>query len=111
VLRDQLFQKINILIAAGSSPISTEARTLGLKPSDALPVLPADVRELRVGLDLVYAAGETPWVRALRAAGVAAADGREMLVRQGAAAFARFFPGYEAPVEIMRAAVTRALRA
>ena len=47
----------------------------------------------------------------LRARGVAAADGREMLVRQGAAAFTRFFPGQAAPVEVMRAAVNRALRA
>ena len=33
------------------------------------------------------------------------------LVRQGAAAFTRFFPGQAAPVEVMRAAVNRALRA
>jgi len=33
-----------------------------------------------------------------------------MLVQQGAAAFARFFPGNDAPVQVMRAAVNRALR-
>jgi shikimate 5-dehydrogenase len=34
-----------------------------------------------------------------------------MLVRQGASAFERFFPGTAAPIDVMRAAVARALRA
>jgi shikimate 5-dehydrogenase len=34
-----------------------------------------------------------------------------MLVEQGAAAFNHFFPGADAPMEVMRAAVARALRA
>jgi shikimate 5-dehydrogenase len=62
-------------------------------------------------LDLVYRAGETRWVREARAAGRVAADGREMLIRQGAAAFERFFPGTAAPIDVMRGAVARALRA
>jgi len=49
--------------------------------------------------------------RSLRAAGIPADDGREMLVQQGVAAFARFFPDQPAPVEVMRAAVHHALRA
>jgi shikimate 5-dehydrogenase len=49
-------------------------------------------------------------VHALRERGIQAADGREMLVQQGAAAFARFFPDSAAPTEVMRAAVQRALR-
>ncbi len=61
-------------------------------------------------LDLVYAPGETRWVHVLRERGIVAADGREMLVQQGAAAFERFFPGTAAPTEVMRAAVQRALR-
>ena len=61
----------------------------------------------------MYARGETAWVNALRAGGVRAADGRELLVQQGAAAFARFFAkdGSSPPIEIMRAAVARALMA
>jgi shikimate 5-dehydrogenase len=58
----------------------------------------------------VYQAGETRWVRELRRRGVAARDGRGVLVRQGAAAWERFFPDEPAPAEIMRAAVDRALR-
>jgi len=63
-----------------------------------------------MALDLVYARGGTRWVRMLRAKGVTACDGREVLVAQGAAAFTRFFPGSAAPVEVMRGAVERALR-
>jgi shikimate 5-dehydrogenase len=59
---------------------------------------------------MVYAQGETPWVRAVRSRVRRAADGRAMLVAQGAAAFERWFPKHKAPVEIMRAAVDVALR-
>jgi len=72
---------------------------------------PAALRGARAALDLVYAPGETRWVRALRAAGVTAHDGRELLVQQGIAAFVRFFPERQGPTEVMRAAVGRALRA
>ncbi|HEY3279212.1 MAG TPA: shikimate dehydrogenase [Gemmatimonadales bacterium] len=87
------------------------ATPLGLAEGDPLPIDPKDLPGVRVALDLVYARGETRWVRMLRARGVAAADGRDVLVHQGAAAFSRFFPGFVAPVEVMRAAVERALRA
>jgi len=87
------------------------ATPLGLAAGDPLPLDPKDIPGVRAALDLVYAAGETRWVRVLRALGVTARDGREVLVRQGAAAFARFFPGTAAPIDVMRAAVERALRA
>jgi shikimate dehydrogenase len=87
------------------------ATPLGLTGHDPLPVDVNHIPGVQKALDLVYAPGETRWVHALRQRGVAAQDGREMLVRQGAAAFARFFPDTAAPVEVMRAAVQRALRA
>jgi len=89
--------------------IAINASPLGLAETDPLPLDPARAARLRAALDLVYARGGTRWVRALRAAGVRAEDGREVLVRQGAAAFARFFPDHPAPIEVMRAAVSRAL--
>jgi shikimate dehydrogenase len=82
---------------------------LGLHSGDAMPLEPGEVPAARWALDLVYARGETPWVRAMRQAGSAAADGREVLVRQGGAAFERWFHGRRAPLEIMRAAVRAAL--
>ncbi len=94
---------------ASHSQLVINATPLGLHPEDALPVQPTEVAVARWALDLVYAAGETPWVRAMRAAGVAAADGREVLVEQGAAGFERWFPGKGAPREVMRAAVRAGL--
>jgi shikimate dehydrogenase len=61
-----------------------------------------------VYLDLKYAAGCTASVRRARDAGMLAADGRELLVCQGVAAFERFF-GVTPPIEVMRAAVEDAL--
>jgi len=86
------------------------ATPLGLRPDDPLPIDPGAVPEARVAFDMVYRSGETPWVRAMRAAGRRAADGRGMLVAQGAGALGRWFPGVSAPTEIMRAAVDAALR-
>jgi shikimate dehydrogenase len=91
--------------------VAINATPLGLRETDPLPLDPARTPHLGAALDLVYAPGSTRWVRALRAAGVRAQDGREVLVRQGAAAFARFFPGHAAPLDVMRAAVQRALSA
>ena len=82
---------------------------LGLSPDDPDPVAPAEVPAAEVALDLVYRRGETAWVRAMRAAGLRAADGREVLVAQGALAFERWFPGRAAPRDVMRAAVRSAL--
>lgn len=96
---------------AGDVDVAINATPLGLADGDPYPVDPAELKGVRVALDLVYAPGETRWVRALKARGVAARDGRDVLVAQGAAAFARFFPGVAAPVDVMRAAVERALRA
>ena len=59
---------------------------------------------------MVYHRGETAWVRQMRQEGLRAIDGRAMLVSQGAAAFRRWFPDEDPPVEVMRAAVNDALR-
>ena len=87
------------------------ATPLGLNPTDALPLAGRSPGGVTTALDMVYGPEETPWVRAMRAAGARAADGRVALVAQGAAAFERFFQGARAPMEVMRAAVERALRA
>jgi shikimate dehydrogenase len=58
----------------------------------------------QVVVDLAYGPEETSLIAAARAAGCAVVDGREALVRQGAASF-RLWTGYEPPLEAMRAAV------
>ena len=86
------------------------ATPLGLRADDSLPLEPDAVPEAAAAFDMVYRTGETPWVRAMRAAGRRAADGRGMLVAQGAGALQRWFPDVSPPTEIMRAAVDAALR-
>jgi shikimate dehydrogenase len=55
-------------------------------------------------VDLAYGDGETSLVAAARAIGCTTVDGREALVRQGAASF-RLWTGLEPPLDAMRAAV------
>ena len=90
--------------------VAINSTPLGLKSGDPLPIPLDAVPRLEVALDMVYATGETEWVRAVRPRIRAAADGRSMLVAQGAAAFHCWFPNRHAPVEVMRAAVNAALR-
>lgn len=85
------------------------ATPLGLAATDLAPIDWTDVPRAGVALDLVYHRGETAWVRQARGRGARAADGREMLVAQGAASLERWFPQARAPREVMRAAVARAL--
>ena len=86
------------------------ATPLGLHAGDHLPIALDEAPEAVVAFDLVYARHETVWVRAMRQGGLRAADGRGMLVAQGAAAFKHWFPEEDAATEIMRAAVEDALR-
>jgi shikimate dehydrogenase len=66
--------------------------------------VPVELRPEQTVVDLAYGPEETALVRAARAAGCTVIDGREALVRQGAASF-RLWTGVEAPLEAMRAAV------
>ena len=83
---------------------------LGLKPEDPLPIDPEAFPRAEIALDMVYAPGQTAWIRAMKSRVRRSGDGRSMLVAQGAAAFERWFPTKRAPVEVMRAAVDVALR-
>jgi shikimate dehydrogenase len=91
--------------ASDAFDLVVNATSLGLHADDPLP-LPIE-RGPRIGaaLDLVYSrTGQTPWVRAMRQAGIPAADGTEMLLHQGAAAFRRWWNA-DPPIEAMRAAL------
>ncbi|HZP73307.1 MAG TPA: hypothetical protein VFA97_08025 [Gaiellaceae bacterium] len=69
--------------------------------SDELLVQPVPGQTV---VDLAYGAEETALAVAARAAGCTVVDGREALVRQGAASF-RLWTGLEPPVDVMRAAL------
>ena len=76
---------------------------------NATPVRDELLVEPRAGqtvVELAYSAGagDTALVAAARAAGCEVVDGREALVRQGAASFERW-TGTAAPVAAMRAAL------
>ena len=94
----------------GACDVLVNATPLGLRGSDPPPIPDDAAPDARAALDLVYARGDTRWVQACRARGLRAADGRTMLVAQGAAAFHRWFPEIPPPFEVMRAAVHGALR-
>ena len=95
---------------ASECEVAINATPLGLNPDDSLPALPRSLTGIRVALDLVYGIDGTRWSKAMAAAGVTAADGREALVAQGAAAFRCWFPELDPPVEVMRAVVNARLQ-
>lgn len=80
------------------------ATRLGLSPDDPLPLDLDAVGRVDALMDLVYGDGGTPMVRAATDRGIPAVDGAEMLVRQGAVSFERWW-GEAAPVEVMRRAL------
>ncbi|MDD5698833.1 MAG: shikimate dehydrogenase [Victivallaceae bacterium] len=87
------------------SAVVIQGTSLGLKDEDPTPIDPAWLR----GSDFyetIYR--ETPLLRAARQAGLRVADGRTMLLHQGAEAFA-LWTGRAAPLEAMRRALYAAI--
>lgn len=82
------------------------ATRLGLSPDDPLPLDLDAVGEVAALVDLVYGREGTPLVRVAAERGIPATDGAEMLVRQGAVSFERWW-GRRAPLEVMRRALER----
>ncbi|HEU4560110.1 MAG TPA: shikimate dehydrogenase [Longimicrobium sp.] len=92
-------------VGSDSFDLVVNATSLGLREEDPLPLAPARLPPVDAALDLVYSrTGETPWVRAMRARHVPSADGSEMLLMQGAAAFSRWW-GIDPPLDAMRRAL------
>jgi shikimate dehydrogenase len=89
-------------LSGRSFDLAINSTSLGLRPSDPLP--PTGSARFAAALDVVYSPAGTPWVNRARAAGIPAADGKEMLLQQGAAAFRRWWRA-EPPIDAMRAAL------
>jgi shikimate dehydrogenase len=98
------------LAPAAECDVLINTTPLGLNPGDHLPLALDEAPGARIAFDLVYHRGETAWIRLMRQEGLRVADGRSMLVAQGAAAFRHWFPDEDPPTEIMRATVNDALR-
>ncbi|HSH44445.1 MAG TPA: hypothetical protein VK966_01180, partial [Longimicrobiales bacterium] len=77
---------------------------LGLQVDDPPPLDLSEPARVGAVLDLTYRPEGTAWVRDARGRGIPAADGTEMLLRQGAAAFQRWF-GTEPSLDVMRTAL------
>lgn len=105
-------RRLQVLTPSRTTPqtrydLIVNATSLGLKLDDPLPYdLERGAHEGAV-FDLVYAPGGTAWTRSAAALGLAVADGRDMLLHQGAAAFERWW-GQPAPLEAMGAALREA---
>ena len=88
-----------------SSDILTNATRVGMAPMEEQSLI-TDLSLLRPGLvvaDTVYHPLETKLLKDAKAAGCKIAQGLGMLIWQGAAAFALYAPGYEMPVDDVRA--------
>ena len=81
------------------------ATSLGLRDDDALPLDLSVLGHVGAAFDLVYRRDQpTPWVRSARRLGITAADGTEMLLGQGAAAFEEWF-GVRPSLDLLRGAI------
>jgi len=87
--------------------LAVNATSVGLHPGTRLPMDPEALGRCGALLDLVYASTPTPLLAEAHRLGIPALDGGEMLLRQGAAAFRRWWD-QPPPVEVMREALQEA---
>ncbi|MEI6606379.1 MAG: shikimate dehydrogenase [Verrucomicrobiota bacterium] len=90
--------------ACAAADLIVNASSVGLKPGEA-PVVPAAwLRPGQLVYDCVYQPKPTPLLEQAAARGCRTANGRPMLIHQGALAFQQWFPG-STPLAVMRAAL------
>ena len=85
--------------------VVVQGSSLGLKDSDPMPINPALLKDVCF-YDTIYK--ETPLLKAAGQAGLKTADGRTMLLHQGAKSL-ELWTGHKAPVEKMRQALYEAI--
>ena len=90
-----------------SVDLVVNATSLGLRPGDPAAARPAGFPGTRFAMDLIYGRS-TAFLREFAQAGARVADGRFMLLHQGALAFELWF-ARPAPLCVMRAALEEAL--
>jgi shikimate dehydrogenase len=103
-LRDALPRDTRVYSRSGTWPPDASGCDLIVNATPVRDELLVQPQAGQVVVDLAYGPHETALVAAARAAGCEVVDGREALVRQGAASF-RIWTGIDAPVDVMRAAV------
>jgi shikimate dehydrogenase len=85
--------------------VVVQGSSLGLKDSDPMPINPALLKDVCF-YDTIYK--ETPLLQAAERAGLRTADGRTMLLHQGAKSL-ELWTGKKAPIEKMRQALYEAM--
>lgn len=93
--------------ATGRYDLVINATSLGLRPSDPLP-LDLSRLEAAAAFDCVYGPAGTPWTRHATATGLVTRDGLEMLVQQARISVLNWL-GEEPPAGPLRAAALSAL--
>ncbi len=88
-----------------NSKAAIQGTSLGLKPDDPMPMPPELLKDICF-YDTIYK--KTQLLQHAEAAGLKTADGRTMLLYQGAKSF-EIWTGRQAPVEIMRHALEQAV--
>ncbi len=98
--------KVSVGYPTGSVDLVLNGTSLGLGPSDPLPLDSNQFSLNRSGAvyDRVYRPAETPLLRLAKSAGCRSANGLSMLLYQGARAL-ELWTGQEAPLEAMRRAL------
>ena len=90
-----------------ASMVAVQGTSLGLKTDDALPIDPALLENSDICYyDTIYK--KTPLLQAAHGCGLSTADGRTMLLHQGAKSF-ELWTGEKPPLEEMRCALYRAM--
>lgn len=94
--------------AIAEADIVVNATSVGMTPNNGMPCDPKLLHPGQIAVDIVYNPLETPWLAALRKAGISAHNGLSMLVNQAAAAITHW-TGHDAPHQTMRAALLEML--
>lgn len=104
----QLGLKTICVFAPETCDLAVQATSLGLKPSDPLPLSLKDLLILkpRFFYETNYCPAETKMLRLARKNKIRGANGLSMLLHQGARSF-EIWTGLKAPVNVMRRALLR----
>ncbi|MSU58707.1 MAG: shikimate dehydrogenase [Pedosphaera sp.] len=100
--------RVSLGYPRGEVDLTINATSVGLRPDDPMPhdEKQFSLRQSRAVYDMIYRPAETKFLVAAKAGGSRVANGLGMLLYQGAKAL-EIWTGQPAPVEIMRAALTK----
>jgi shikimate dehydrogenase len=101
-------QELAVALAKGDVDVLVQATSLGLRADDPAPFPPALLPPGLPVMDMIYR--ETALLAGARNQGCPCADGRAMLLHQGARSFEIWF-GFPPPLDAMRSGLEQALRA